>query len=108
MGPSFEKIELLLLVAAVVAIVARRLHVPYSVGLVVAGIALAVLPLSPDIELTKKLIFTVFLPPLIFEAAIHLRWSELRKDLPVVLILATIGVLLAAASTAAGMHYLAR
>lgn len=107
MGLSVEKVELLLLVAAVVAMLARRLHVPYSVGLVVAGIGLAVLPFSPDIELTKKLIFTAFLPPLIFEAAIHLHWPELRKDLPVILVLATIGVLLAAAATAVGMHYLA-
>jgi predicted Kef-type K+ transport protein len=38
MGLSVEKIEVLLLVAAVVAMLARRLHVPYSVGLVVAGV----------------------------------------------------------------------
>lgn len=87
---------------------ARRLHVPYSVGLVFAGIALALLPFSPDIELTKRLVFTVFLPPLIFEAAFQLRWPELRKDLPVIVTLATVGVLFSAVATAAGMHFLAR
>jgi CPA1 family monovalent cation:H+ antiporter len=96
------------LIAAVVAMLARRLHVPYSVGLVFAGIALALLPFSPDIELTKRLVFTVFLPPLIFEAAFQLRWQELRKDLPVIVTLATVGVLLSAAATAVGMHFLAR
>jgi len=102
---SIEQIEVLLLVAAVVAMLARRLHIPYSIGLVIAGIALALLPFSPRVELTKQLIFTAFLPPLIFEAAIHLRWRELKKDLPVVLVLASVGVLLSAAATAAGMHY---
>ena len=102
---TIEQIEVLLLVAAVVAMLARRLRVPYSIGLVIAGIGLALLPFTPRVELTKGLIFTAFLPPLIFEAAIHLRWRDLRKDLSVILVLATLGVLLAAAVTGAGMHY---
>ncbi len=105
---SIEQIEVLLLVAAIVAMLARRLRVPYSIGLVIAGIGLALLPFSPRIELTKQLIFTAFLPPLIFEAAIHLRWRELRKELPVILVLATVGVIVSVAVTATGMHYLAR
>jgi CPA1 family monovalent cation:H+ antiporter len=103
---SIEQIEVLLLVAAVVAMLARRLRVPYNIGLVIAGVGLALLPFTPRVELTKELVFTAFLPPLIFEAAIHLRWRELRKDLPVVLVLATLGVLLSAGVTAAGMHYI--
>jgi len=108
LGLSIERIEILLLIAAVVAMLARRLHVPYSVGLVFAGIALALLPFAPNIVLTKQLVFTAFLPPLIFEAAFQLRWRELRKDLPVILTLATVGVALSAAATAIGMHYLAQ
>jgi CPA1 family monovalent cation:H+ antiporter len=108
MGLSIERIEILLLIAAVVAMLARRLHVPYSVGLVIAGIALALSPFAPNVVLTKQLVFTAFLPPLIFEAAFQIPWRELRKDLPVILMFATVGVLLAATATAAGMHYLAR
>ena len=108
MGLSIERIEILLLIAAVVAMLARRLRVPYSVGLVFAGIALALLPFSPNVILTKQLVFTVFLPPLIFDAAFQLRWPELRKDLPVIATLATLGVLLSAAAIAIGMHFLAR
>jgi Na+:H+ antiporter len=103
---SIETIAILLLIAAVVAIVARRFRVPYSVGLVLAGMAIAILPFSPNLELTKQLVFSAFLPPLIFEAAFQLRWVELRKDLLVVLVLATVGVLISAAVTAAGMHFL--
>jgi CPA1 family monovalent cation:H+ antiporter len=107
-GLNIERIALLLLVAAVVAMLARRLRVPYSVGLVVAGISLALLPFTPNVELTKELLFTALLPPLIFEAAFYLHWRELRKDLLIILLLATIGVLLSAAATAAGMHFLAQ
>jgi CPA1 family monovalent cation:H+ antiporter len=101
---SIETVELLLLVAAAVAMLARRLHVPYSIGLVVAGISLALLPFVPTVELTKELIFKLLLPPLIFEAAFYLHWKELRRDLPVILVLASLGVLLSAGATALGMH----
>lgn len=104
LGLSVEALVLFMLVAAVVAMLARRLRVPYSVGLVVAGITLAFLPFAPKVDLTKELIFTVLLPPLIFEAAFHLRWKELRRDLPVILVLASVGVLLSAGATALGMR----
>ena len=103
---SVEKAALLLLIAAVVAILTRRLRLPYSVGLVGAGIVLALLPFVPAVNLTKSLLFTVLLPPLIFEAAFSLQWQQLRKDFGVVLVLATLGVVLAAAVTTLGMHLL--
>jgi CPA1 family monovalent cation:H+ antiporter len=56
-------------------------------------------------HLSKDLIFSVFLPPLVFEAALFISWREFKRDLPVVALLATLGVLLAAAVTAVGMHY---
>lgn len=98
---------LLLLVASVVAMLTRRLRLPYSVGLVAAGMGLAALPFSPKISLTRELLFTGLLPPLIFEAAFHLRWKELRRDLPVILALATLGVLISAGITMLGMHLVA-
>jgi CPA1 family monovalent cation:H+ antiporter len=98
---------LLLLLAAVVAMLTRRLRLPYSVGLVVAGICLAVSPFAPNVSLTKDLIFTVLLPPLLFEAAFYLHWNQLRRDFSVVLVLATLGVVLSAGVTAFGMRYLA-
>jgi CPA1 family monovalent cation:H+ antiporter len=102
----FQTATMLLLIAAVVAMLTRRLHLPYSVGLVVAGILLAVSPLAPKVLLTKDLIFTALLPPLLFEAAFYLHWSELRRNFPVIAVLATLGVVLSAGLTAAGMHYL--
>jgi CPA1 family monovalent cation:H+ antiporter len=104
---SVERVALLLLIAAVVAILTQRLRLPYSVGLVAAGIVLTFLPFSPQVNLTKSLLFTVLLPPLIFEAAFGLEWQQLKSDLPLVLVLATVGVVLSAAVTTAGMHMLA-
>ena len=47
------------------------------------------------------------LPPLLFEAAFYIHWEQLRRDFPVIVVLATLGVLLSACVTATGMHYLA-
>lgn len=103
---NIEQVEILLLVAAVVAMLARRVRLPYTVALVAAGCVLAFSSLGAEIRLTRALIFNLFLPPLVFEAAFYIPWHEFRRDLAVLLVLATLGVLLAAALTAAGMHYL--
>lgn len=97
---------MLLLIAAVVAMLTRRLRLPYSVGLVVAGIILAAFPFAPKVSLTKDLIFTALLPPLLFEAAFYLNWNVLRRNFPIILVLATLGVVLSGGLTATGMHFL--
>ena len=106
MNLNIERIEVLLLIAAIVAMVARRFKLPYTVGLVLAGAVLAIFPNLANLNLTRELVFTVLLPPLIFEAAIQMEWSALRGDLPVTLTLATVGVLAASGLTAAGIHFL--
>lgn len=98
----------LLLIVAVVAMLTRRLRLPYSVGLVAAGIGLSFSHFAPNINLTKDLIFTAILPPLLFEAAFYLPWKQLRHDFGLILVLATLGVALSAAVTTVGMHYLAQ
>ena len=106
MVTQISQIGFLLLVAALIAILTRRLRMPYTVGLVLGGMGLSFMPLRLDLTLTKDLIYSLFLPPLVFEAALYIGWRELRQDLPVVGLLASLGVLLAAALTAAGMHLL--
>lgn len=107
MGFHIDRLEFLLLIATLVAMVCRRFKFPYTVGLVVTGVALHFVPNIPVIELTTELLFTALLPPLIFEAAMLLPWRELRQDAPVILPMATVGLLLAALVTAVGMHYFA-
>lgn len=104
---SLAPIGLLLLVASLIAIGTRRVGLPYSVGLVAAGVAIAFIPNTPQIPLSRELIFNIFLPPLVFEAALQLNWKQFRKELPVTLTLSFGGVAIAAAAVAAGMHYLA-
>ena len=98
-------IGVLLLVACLIAILSRKLGMPYIVGLVVAGILITFLPDAPQLPLSRELIFSVFLPPLIFEAALQLEWKDFRRELPVTLTLSLVGVAIAATIVALGMHY---
>ncbi len=100
---TIERMELLLLIAVLVAMITKRFRIPYTVGLVLAGIAVAFLPFTPEIELSKELIFIVLLPPLIFEATLFIRWRELIYNLPVILMFAIAGVTLSGLITGWGM-----
>jgi len=105
MTSDLSQLGFLLFVSALVAMLTRRLHLPYTVGLVLAGMTLYFSHVYIKWHLTKDLIFSVFLPPLVFEAALFIHWRDFKKELPVVTLLATAGVVLAAAVTAVGMHY---
>src|ERR1700761_6099112 len=103
MGFIISQAVALLVVASLVAVIARRLRLPYTVGLVLAGIGLSLSGVSAGTSLTHDLIYLVILPPLLFESALSIPWSEFRRDAVPVLALATLGVVVAAAIVAAGM-----
>jgi len=103
---DFSLLGLILVVATLTAMLTRRIGMPYSVGLVIAGFILALTPIGADIQLTPELIMQVFLPPLIFEAAIDIRWQPFKREFPLLLMLVTVGVALAAVLVAAAMHFM--
>ncbi len=93
----------LLVVAIVVAILARRVRLPYTVGLVVTGAGLALVRADVGIGLTHEFIYAVALPPLLFEAALFIPWPELRRDAVPILTLAVLGTVVSAVAVTAGM-----
>jgi Na+:H+ antiporter len=105
-GIALAPIGVLLLIACLIAILTRRLGLPYIVGLLVAGFLIALLPNSPDLPLSQSLIFNIFLPPLVFEAALQLDWRRFRNELPLTVTLASLGVAIAAVAVASGMHWI--
>jgi len=83
----------LLLIASIVTIVVRRLQISYTVALVIVGLLLTTQS-QLTLELTPELILALFVPPLVFEAAFHLRFNELRRSLRSIFLLAVPGVIL--------------
>lgn len=91
----------LFFLAAISAILLKKLRFPYTIGLVVIGMLLgysaehlAVLEPISHLTLTHDLIMYVLLPILVFEAAINIRFSALIHELVPVLMLAVVGVIL--------------
>ena len=78
--------------AAVLRVVSRRAPLPYAVLLAVAGIAVGALPGVPRTSISPDLILLVFIPGLVFQAALSLDIERLRRMLLPVVLLATVGV----------------
>jgi CPA1 family monovalent cation:H+ antiporter len=94
-------VVVLFAVATVVALLVRKLLVPYTVGLVLAGLLLGATHVLRPPQLTKELLFAVFLPGLLFEAAFHLDFSRFWRSKVAIVSLAVPGVIASIAVTAA-------
>ncbi len=85
----------LLAFATVVGVFAKLVRVPYTIALVLAGLAVAILGAAPgSVVITQELILVLLLPPLLFQAGLHLDIDLLQKKAVPVVILAIPGVLL--------------
>lgn len=83
----------LLVAVAAVAVLARRLEVPYPILLVIGGLGLALIPGLPRVRLNPELVFLFFLPPLLYPAALFTSWRDFRANLGSISLLA-IGLVL--------------
>jgi CPA1 family monovalent cation:H+ antiporter len=101
-----ELILICLVVVTLLAIVARKINVPYPILLTVAGGALAFAPGLPAIRLEPQLVFNLFLPPLLYPAAVYTSWRDFRSNLRSILPLAIFLVLLTMTATAWVFHAL--
>src|SRR5256886_1930430 len=85
---QFEIILALLVAVVLLGIAARRLGVPSPVLLVIGGLVIALLPGLPPVEFEPRLIFVVFIPPLLYRAALTSSWRDLRANVRPITLLA--------------------
>ncbi len=101
---AVEAFVALLVVLAFVALVTRRVGLPYTVALVLVGAAISAANPPVHLAVSPELVLVVLLPGLVFEAAYSLDQRELLRALPAVLLLAMPGVLIVAALVAVVLH----
>jgi len=72
---------LLAMIAAIVLLEmwATKLKIAYPILLVVAGLLISFIPGLPAVKINPDLIFFIFLPPLLFEAAWSISFKEMKK-----------------------------
>ena len=100
LGPLWLLVALLA-AAAVVALVARRSALPYTVGLVLFGLALSFVGPAVAFPISPHLLLAIVLPGLVFEAAFRTDLALLRRSAGWILLLAIPGVVVVAAIVAA-------
>ncbi|MFO0579700.1 MAG: Na+/H+ antiporter [Polyangia bacterium] len=86
-------------VATAVALVARWVKIPYTIALVLAGLLLGSAHAFEAPHLTKELLYAVFLPGLVFEAAFHLEFRKFWQNKLAIHALAVPGVVASIALT---------
>ncbi|MDQ2766979.1 MAG: cation:proton antiporter, partial [Gemmatimonadota bacterium] len=91
---------ILLAVATLVAAFSRRLRIPYTIALVVVGLLLGTFGSLDAPPLDKELLFDIFLPGLLFEAAYHLKSNEFWRNKFAIIVLAVPGVIVSIGLTA--------
>lgn len=96
----FELVITLLLVGAVLAALARRIHAPYPALLALAGAALALLPGTPSITLDPDLALTLLVAPVLLDAAFDSSPRDLRRNWRAVTGLALVAVALTVTAVA--------
>ncbi len=108
-----ETILFLLTIATVAAVILKRLKIPYTIGLVPVGIAIAALighfprlESYRNLQLGQELIMYVLLPALIFDASININAKLLRRNLYPTLMLAAPGLVIATIVTGGMMYFM--
>ncbi len=104
--PTEIAILILFLIASLAAIVARKIHLPFTIALVAIGLLLGNIGLLHPPSLTQEVLFAIFLPGLIFEAAIHLDSRAMLRDIWSIAALVIPGVIVSTIVSAAMLVYI--
>lgn len=95
----------LLATVAALAVLANLSRVPYPILLVLGGVAIGFVPGIPHVELEPNVVLVIFLPPLLYAAALFVSVRELRKNLRPIGLLAIGLVLATTVGVALVAHY---
>ncbi len=96
----------LMAVLAAVSVAAQRLKIPAAILLVITGVLLALIPGLPTVALAPEFVLLLILPPLIYYSAVSMSWSEFKRHLRHISLLAVGCVVFTTISVAVVSHFL--
>jgi Na+/H+ antiporter len=103
---TIQLLVFLLIVIAAVAFLAARLQIPLAILLVLTGVALALVPGLPRIELAPEFVLLLVLPPIIYSSSVAMSWREFHFSLRPISLLAIGCVTFTMIAVAAATHWL--
>jgi monovalent cation/hydrogen antiporter len=77
---NFEILILVLMLVIALLAVADKFKLPHSVLLVLSGLAIAFVPSIPEVTLNPEVVFFLFLPPILYDAASNTSWHEFKAE----------------------------
>lgn len=102
---TFELITALMAAVIVLVWLAERIQVPYPMLLTIGGLALALMPWTPNIELEPEIVLVIFLPPVLFQAAQQTSFRDFQANFTAISRLAVGLVLVTTAAVAVVAHW---
>ncbi|MDB5246921.1 MAG: Na+/H+ antiporter [Segetibacter sp.] len=103
---NFEIVIFLLTILITLSAFADKIKLPYPILLVVVGLIIGFVPFLPDLEMNPDIVFLIFLPPLLYDAASKTSWHDFKKEIRPISTLAITLVFCTTVSVAVAAHYL--
>jgi monovalent cation/hydrogen antiporter len=103
---NYSVVIIILAVMIGLSAIADKVRLPYPILLISAGIAVGFIPTLPNIELNAEVVFLIFLPPLLYDAAFNISFRQFRTNINTISTLAISLVFITATGIAVTAHYL--
>ena len=79
MTASFILYISLIIAILLLVMLAKKINIAYPIVLVLGGLVLSLIPAIPNVEIDPEMIFLIFLPPLLYDAAWYTSWKSFWK-----------------------------
>lgn len=103
---NFEVVIFILAILICLSAIADKSKLPYPILLVIAGLIIGFVPALPDLAMDPEVVFLIFLPPILYDAASKTSWHEFRTLIRPISALAISLVFFTTIAVAVSAHYL--
>lgn len=103
---NFEVVIFILAILIGLSAIADKSKLPYPILLVIAGLFIGFVPALPDLAMDPEVVFLIFLPPILYDAASKTSWHEFRTLIRPISALAISLVFFTTIAVAVSAHYL--
>jgi Na+/H+ antiporter len=103
---NFEIVIFLMTILIVLSAFTDKIKLPYPILLVFTGLIIGFVPFLPNLKMNSNIVFLVFLPPLLYDAAFKTSWLDFKKEIRVISALAISLVFFTTVIVAVAAHYL--
>lgn len=103
---NYTMILIILGIMVLLSALSERIKIASPILLMIAGIGIGFIPHMPQIEIEPEIIFLIFLPPLLYEAAFNIHFNEFKLHFRTISSLAFGLVFITAGCIAVTAHYM--